>query len=73
MISSDGGKILLEDRHRLNLGPNGNGALFDSVANNPEVKDIISKTDYVQIIGVDNVLNKILDPIYIGFAESKGL
>ena len=73
VISAETGKILLEDRHRLNLGPNGNGALFDSVASNPEVKDIISRSDYVQIIGVDNVLNRILDPVYIGFAVSKNL
>lgn len=73
MIAADTGKILLEDRHRLNLGPNGNGAVFDSVANNQEVKDIIAKSDYVQIIGVDNVLNRILDPLYIGFAVSNNL
>ena len=73
VISSSDGKILLEDRHRLNLGPNGNGALFDSVANNETVKDIIQQSEFVQIIGVDNVLNKILDPIFIGFAISKNL
>jgi UDP-N-acetylglucosamine/UDP-N-acetylgalactosamine diphosphorylase len=55
------------------LGPNGNGALFDSLASNEEVRDHISKTDYVQIIGVDNVLNRVLDPVYIGFAVAKRL
>lgn len=73
VISADTGKILLEDRHRLNLGPNGNGALFDSVANNDEVKGIIAESDYVQIIGVDNVLNRVLDPVYIGFAVANNL
>ena len=73
VISASDGKILLEDKHKINLGPNGNGALFDSLANNPSVKDIISQTDYVQIIGVDNVLNRILDPVYIGFAIAKNL
>jgi UDP-N-acetylglucosamine/UDP-N-acetylgalactosamine diphosphorylase len=73
VISATDGKILLEDRHKINLGPNGNGALFDSVANNQIVKDIISQSEFVQIIGVDNVLNKILDPVFIGFAISKNL
>ena len=37
------------------------------------MRDLISQTDYVQIIGVDNVLNRLLDPVYIGFAVAKGL
>lgn len=47
VISAESGKILLEDRHKLNLGPNGNGALFDSVAHNQTVKDIIAASEYV--------------------------
>lgn len=29
--------------------------------------------DYVQVIGVDNVLNKVLDPIQVGYTASKNL
>ena len=49
------------------MAPNGNGALFDSLKSNLKVKDLISKLEYVQIIGVDNALNKVLDPVQIGF------
>jgi len=28
---------------------------------------------YVQVIGVDNILNKVLDPIMIGFTASRQL
>jgi len=57
----------------LKLAPNGNGALFDSLKNNLLVQDLMSKVDYIQIIGVDNALNKVLDPVQIGFTHSSGL
>lgn len=34
---------------------------------------MLQTVDYVQIIGVDNVLNRILDPVYIGFTVAKNL
>lgn len=62
------GKILMEDKAKLALSPNGNGALFDAIHKNKTVLNAIKATEYVQVIGVDNVLNKLLDPLYIGFA-----
>lgn len=72
LISSVDGKIIMEEPHRISIGPNGNGALFDAVQRNPEVKSVIESVKYVQVIGVDNVLNRLLDPIYIGFAVQGG-
>jgi UDP-N-acetylglucosamine/UDP-N-acetylgalactosamine diphosphorylase len=63
----------LERIGKMSLAPNGNGALFEAVSTNNEVKAVIESVEYVQIIGVDNVLNKILDPIYIGFTIKKDL
>lgn len=34
---------------------------------------MLKKCEYVQIIGVDNVLNKVLDPCLIGFASKNNL
>jgi UDP-N-acetylglucosamine/UDP-N-acetylgalactosamine diphosphorylase len=73
LISSVDGKIIMEEPHRISIGPNGNGALFDAISRNPEVKGVIEQVEYVQVIGVDNVLNRLLDPIYVGFAQKKGL
>lgn len=73
MISSVDGKILLEEPHRISMGPNGNGALFDALNRTPELKQILSTVDYVQVIGVDNPLNRLLDPLYIGFASCNHL
>jgi len=67
-IHAESGKIIMEDRHKIAMGPNGNGALFEALNANEKVKGVIQESDYVQIIGVDNVLNRLLDPIYIGFA-----
>lgn len=71
-ISSEG-KILMEDTHKIVMAPNGNGAIFEAVNRNPEVKKVLSEVEYVQVIGVDNVLNKVLDPLYVGFAVDKNL
>ena len=67
------GKILMEDSHKIVMAPNGNGALFDAVNRNDTVKALLSGVEYVQVIGVDNVLNKVLDPTFIGFAVDKNL
>lgn len=67
------GKILMEDTFKIVMAPNGNGAVFDAVNKNDQVRQILNEIDYVQVIGVDNVLNKVLDPVYIGFAVDKNL
>lgn len=55
------------------MAPNGNGGCLTSLSN----LNLISKMksdgiSHVQIIGVDNVLAKIGDPYFLGYAESKG-
>lgn len=67
------GKIMMQSASSLKLAPNGNGALFDSLKNNREVQGLIATLDYVQIIGVDNALNKVLDPVQIGLTYNKDL
>ena len=70
-ISTEG-KIYLKSKSELSMSPNGNGALLSAVNMNEEVKDYIGSVDYVQIIGVDNVLNKVLDPLHLGYTISRG-
>ena len=50
------------------MEPSGNGALLNAVLTNQEVNSHVQKLDYVQIIGVDNVLAKVLDPLHLGFS-----
>jgi len=61
------GKILMSSESTIKLAPNGNGALFDSISKRPEIQEIFKQLEYVQVIGVDNSLNKVLDPLFIGF------
>lgn len=64
---------MLASSSSLKLAPNGNGALFDSLKSNREVQGLISTLEYVQIIGVDNAINKVLDPVQIGWTHSQDL
>jgi len=41
------GKILMHSPCEIKLAPNGNGALFDSIANRPKIKAYIEELDYV--------------------------
>jgi len=66
------GKIIMKSATEIALGPNGNGAVFESINSNPLVKAQIKASKYVQVIGVDNVMNRVLDPLHIGFTASKG-
>jgi len=61
------GKILMQSSHSMKLAPNGNGGAYASVVQVEAVRKHIESCEYVQIIGVDNILNKILDPVQIGF------
>jgi len=66
---SDKGKILMQSASELKLSPNGNGGFYDTLVKNDQVNAHIKAMEYVQIIGVDNILNKILDPVQIGFTS----
>ena len=67
------GKIIMHSPHDIKLAPNGNGALFDSIGTRPNIKAFIETLDYVQVIGVDNPINKVLDPVQVGFTAVQKL
>ena len=67
------GKIVLESPHQISLSPNGNGAFFDAVLKHAHIQKALRATEYIQIVGVDNILCKIFDPLYIGMAVKDNL
>mmetsp|Transcript_32838 Transcript_32838/g.23742 ORF Transcript_32838/g.23742 Transcript_32838/m.23742 type:complete len:195 (+) Transcript_32838:559-1143(+) len=67
------GKLILESKDHLKMGPNGNGGFFQAVANNEDVKKVLKNTEYVQFVGVDNIINKILDPVFVGYTKENSL
>ncbi|MBE7075033.1 MAG: UDPGP type 1 family protein [Clostridiales bacterium] len=62
------GKILLESKCRLATSPNGNGGWFNSLLNNEHAKEMLNKYNlkWLNIFAVDNVLQQIADPVFVG-------
>jgi len=62
------GKILLEAKGRIATSPNGNGGWFNSLLNNPQAKAMLEEYNikWLNVFAVDNVLQKVGDPVFIG-------
>lgn len=61
------GKILMESPSKIVLSPNGNGGWFSSM----ERAGLVEQLDkegirYINVFAVDNVLQKIADPVFLG-------
>ena len=69
------GKFQLETRTKISMGPNGNGAVFQALKDEPRLLEIIDENHikYIHVVGVDNVLNKFLDPVFVGLTIKKDL
>ena len=61
------GKLLLEEEGRLATSPNGNGGWFASMVKAGLTKDLHEKGGkWINIFAVDNVLQRIADPVFVG-------
>ena len=61
------GKLLLEEKGRVATSPNGNGGWFISLHKSGLLDDIHARgVEWLNIFAVDNVLQKIADPAFIG-------
>ncbi|ANQ09560.1 UDP-N-acetylglucosamine pyrophosphorylase [Plasmodium coatneyi] len=62
--------IVLSNENTLLTSPGGNGDLFSALHKNQIIEDMMrKKIKYVQVVSIDNVLNKICDPVLIGFCS----
>ena len=60
-------KLLLEEKGRLATSPNGNGGWFTSMVKAGLDKDLHARgVKWINIFAVDNVLQKIADPVFVG-------
>ena len=68
------GKILLEEKHRPVLTPNGNGGWYSSLKE-AECGKILAEdgVEWLNVYGVDNVLQQICDPVFVGATILSGL
>lgn len=68
------GKILMESKSRISLSPNGNGGWFSSLVRAGLLDDIKNKgVEWINVFAVDNVLQRIADPSFIGAVIKSGL
>ncbi len=61
------GKILMEGKAQLSMSPNGNGGWFLSLAKAGYLDELKSRgVEWLTVFSVDNVLQRINDPCYVG-------
>ncbi|MCD8037744.1 MAG: UDPGP type 1 family protein [Lachnospiraceae bacterium] len=67
------GKLYMEAKDSLSLYPNGNGGWFYSMAVTGVLKDVKDRgIEWLNIFAVDNVLQRIADPVFVGATLSSG-
>ena len=68
------GKLLLEGKGRLATSPNGNGGWFSSLYKAGMTEDLHTRgVEWLNIFAVDNVLQRIADPAFVGAAILSGM
>lgn len=65
------GNILLEERWKLALSPNGNGGWYSSMDRVGLLKEFCG-VEWFNVFSVDNVLQKIADPVFLGATIANG-
>mmetsp|Transcript_26092 Transcript_26092/g.77759 ORF Transcript_26092/g.77759 Transcript_26092/m.77759 type:complete len:752 (+) Transcript_26092:100-2355(+) len=61
------GNILLQEKHRVALHPDGGGGVWDALVQNGFVNDWkMCGVEHVYIAGQDNLLLKMADPVFLG-------
>ncbi|MCR5651227.1 MAG: UDPGP type 1 family protein [Lachnospiraceae bacterium] len=67
------GKVYMESKSRIATSPNGNGGWFTSLQS-AGLTDIVDKEgiEYINIFAVDNVLQRIADPVFFGAVLESG-
>ena len=67
------GKILLKSKYELALSPNGNGGWFSSMHKAGLLDTIFeSNLEWINVFSVDNVLQRIADPVFLGATIASG-
>jgi UDP-N-acetylglucosamine/UDP-N-acetylgalactosamine diphosphorylase len=66
------GKIILEDKDKVSVAPDGNGGVYAALRESKVLDDMQSKgVEYVHAYCVDNCLVRVADPVFLGFCLEK--
>lgn len=67
LVFKDNGKILLSETYQVNEASNGNGDLFEALYHHKLIDQMkLAGIKWVFVSGIDNILVKIADPIFLG-------
>ena len=68
MIDKDG-KLIIDENRQIKMASDGHGGIFKIVQENGIIQDMKDKgIEWIYMGGVDNVLSKLIDPLFIGVA-----
>ncbi len=65
------GKLLLEGKGKLALSPNGNGGWYSSL-HRTNIESEFPNVEWLNVFAVDNVLQRIADPVFVGATLESG-
>jgi len=73
MLQTDG-KIILETKAKVKEAADGHGGIFEAMHKNNIVQDMSKQgIKWIFIGGIDNILLKMVDPLFMGLAISRGV